>query len=160
MPTTTAPATVPVTQVEDPPRKGRTRLLVIVLVAVLVLGGGAYLLLLRPSGGEAHATEKPVAGAVYDLEPLTVNLADGHFLKVGMSLQLVEGVIPSAAEGDGGVTGAQARDAAVETFGSRTYDQLLSPAGRAAARKALVKKVRKRYPDQVMTVYLTEFVMQ
>ena len=141
---------------EPAPRRRRTLLIAIVLV-VLLGGGGAAYLLTKGSGHAAAAA--PTPGAVVDLEPLTLNLADGRFLKVGLSLQLSADA-PAAKGSEGGVNGAKARDAAIGIFGQRSYQQLLSPKGRAAALTALDTEVRKRYDGEVLQVYLTEFVMQ
>ena len=156
--TTTATAADPV--VAAP--KGKKKLLIMIVVAVLVLGGAGYFFFLRPSS-HAEATHEPVPGPVVDLEPLTLNLADGRFLKVGLSLQ----TSADAAGGGGGhggggeeLNGAKARDAAIIIFGQRTYAQLLAPKGREAARKALDTEVKHRYEGEVLKVYLTEFVMQ
>ena len=107
----------------------------------------------------ADAAAAPTPGAVVDLEPLTLNLADGRFLKVGLSLQMSADA-PAAHGSEAGVNGAKARDAAIGIFGQRSYEQLLAPKGRAAALKALDTEVRKRYDGEVLQVYLTEFVMQ
>ncbi len=151
---TTAPA--PDTTAEAaPPRRGRKPLLLVVVVVVLLaVAGGAFVFLRAP----ADAVSEPVPGPVVDLEPLTLNLADGRFLKVGLSLQLTADA--AGAHGGEAVNGAKARDAAIGIFGQRTYDQLLSPKGRETARTALDTEVRKRYEGEVMKVYLTEFVMQ
>ena len=150
----TATATVPVA-VPEPKAKGKKSLIMLVVAAV-VLAGAAYFFFLKPSGSAA-ATE-PVAGPVVDLEPLTLNLADGRFLKVGLSLQ--ETADAASSHGKDPLSGAKARDAAIGIFGQRTYAELLSPKGREAARKALDAEVKKRYEGEVMKVYLTEFVMQ
>ncbi len=155
--TTTAPESV-----AAPKGKGKKPMIMIV-VAVLVLAGAGYFFFLRPSG-HAEASHEPVPGPVVDLEPLTLNLADGRFLKVGLSLQ----TSADAAGGGGGghgaaveeLNGAKARDAAINIFGQRTYAQLLAPKGREAARKALDTEVKHRYEGAVLKVYLTEFVMQ
>lgn len=157
MATATATAAPAATADADPaPRRTRTLLIAIVLV-VLLGGGGAAYLLTRGSGHDAAAA--PVPGVVVDLEPLTLNLADGRFLKVGLSLQMSADA-PAAHGGETGVNGAKARDAAIGIFGQRSYQQLLSPSGRAAALKALDTEVRRRYDGEVLQVYLTEFVMQ
>ena len=154
--TATATVAAPVAAAPEPKGKGKKPLIMIV-VAVLVVAGAGWFFFLKPSG-EAAATE-PVPGAVVDLEPLTLNLADGRFLKVGLSLQLSA---EAGAGGHGGeeFNGAKARDAAIGIFGQRTYAQLLAPKGRDAARKALDTEVKHRYEGEVLQVYLTEFVMQ
>ncbi|KQZ89592.1 hypothetical protein ASD62_10035 [Phycicoccus sp. Root563] len=152
--TATAPA--PVAAAPEPKGKSK-KLLIVIVVGVLVLGGAGYWFFLRPSGDTA-AAKVPVPGKVADLEPLTLNLADGRFLKVGLSLQLSADA--SAGHGADEFNGAKARDAAIQIFGQRTYAQLLAPKGREAARKALDTEVKHRYEGEVLKVYLTEFVMQ
>ena len=152
--TATATAAPPVAAAPEPNGK---KPLIRIVVAVLVVAGAGWFFFLRPSG-EAEAHE-PVPGLVVDLEPLTLNLSDGRFLKVGLSLQLSA---EAGAGGHGGeeFNGAKARDAAIGIFGQRTYAQLLAPKGRDAARKALDTEVKHRYEGEVLQVYLTEFVMQ
>ncbi|GAA4712019.1 hypothetical protein GCM10025782_05160 [Pedococcus ginsenosidimutans] len=151
----TATATAPVAAPAETGRRRKPLVLVVVAVLVLALAGGGFVLM-RGSGGASAA--EPVPGPVVDLEPLTLNLADGRFLKVGLSLQLTADA--ASSHGKEGVNGAKARDAAIQIFGQRTYSQLLTPKGRETARKALDTEVRRRYDGEVMKVYLTEFVMQ
>lgn len=153
----TATATPATEAVDAPAPRSRRTLLIAIVLVVLLAGGGAAYLLTRGSGHEAPTAPKP--GAVVDLEPLTLNLADGRFLKVGLSLQMSADA-PAAHGSEPGVNGAKARDAAIGIFGQRNYQQLLSPKGRAAALSALDTEVRKRYDGEVLQVYLTEFVMQ
>jgi flagellar FliL protein len=151
----TATATAPAAAPAETGRRRKPLVLVIAAVLVLALTGGGFVLL-RGSGGASAA--EPVAGPVVDLEPLTLNLADGRFLKVGLSLQLTADA--AGSHGEEAVNGAKARDAAIQIFGQRTYQQLLTPKGRETARKALDTEVKHRYDGEVLKVYLTEFVMQ
>jgi flagellar FliL protein len=151
MATTTgaAPATA-----EDGAAKGggrKKKLVVIVLVAVIALAA-AYLLVLKPKGKPGPAP-KPVAGAVVKLDPITVNLAGGHFLKLGLSLQ-------ASADAGEEVSGAKALDAAIELFSGRTIDDLAKRDGREKAKKALVSEVSELYENKVYDIYFTDFVMQ
>ena len=142
---------------------GRKKL--IVAVAVLAVAAAAAWTFLKPSPA-ASATEVPQPGPVVQLEPLTLNLADGHYLKLGLALQVTEAVAEEAAahsaEGPAEplVDGARALDAAISVLGDRTYAQLLAPGGRAKAKALLEKEIRHRYEGEVLTVYLTQFVMQ
>jgi flagellar FliL protein len=129
--------------------------LVLVLILVLV-----YFLVLKPGGssaaaGEAKATPSVsyVPGPVIKLEPITINLAAGHFLKLGLSLQ------GSASAGEE-VDGAKALDAAIELFSGKTIDELSTKEGREKAKKKLVDHVGELYEHEVYDVYFTEFVMQ
>ena len=131
----------------------RTKLLVLVVVTVVALAA-VYMLVLRPKGGGKPAPKpKPVAGAVVKLDPITVNLAAGHFLKLGLSLQ-------ASADAGEDVSGAKALDAAIGLFTGRTVEELAKRDGREKAKAALVKQVAELYEDKVYDIYFTDFVMQ
>lgn len=151
----TATAAAPAANAE-PAKKKKPMLLVIVLVLALAGGGGWYFL--KGSSGDAAAAEPVVEeGPVTDLEAMTLNLSDGRYLKIGMSLEVTEEAAHASEEG---VNGAKARDAAIEILGEHTYDEMLVPKSRAAAIKALEKEIEERYEGDVLHVYVTEFVMQ
>ena len=127
------------------------------VAAVVVLAvAAAWWFLLRP-GDEPHAEEPVVAGPVTTLEPITLNLADGRLLKVGLALQL-----PEAGEGHGGgeVSGALALDEAISHLSAKTYDELITSEGRAQAKAELSAQVAERYHGEVLEVYFTQFLMQ
>ena len=84
-----------------------------------------------------------------------MNLADGRLLKVGLALQL-----PLEPAGKEEVTGSVALDEAISFLGEHTYEQLAVPAARQAVKAELSERVAKRYHDEVLEVYFTEFVMQ
>ncbi|MEX2658086.1 MAG: flagellar basal body-associated FliL family protein [Acidimicrobiales bacterium] len=144
--------------------KGRSKLVPAVVVALLLAGGGYYM----TSGGGGDATAvageaieepAPVRGEVVPLEPVTLNLADGRFLKVGLALQLVEGAAAVDAAGIAGFA-APALDEAISVLGARSYAELVAPGGRDAVKQALSERVAARYEGEVLGVYFTEFVMQ
>jgi flagellar protein FliL len=167
----TATATVTVTQVPAAdvaaPKKSRKKLFLVIGLVVLLLGAGGYVAkgLL---GGDAAAEPDPktVAGKVETLSPITLNLADGRYLKLTLALQLSEAAgLGAGTAGEGAavaptVDGAKALDAAIDVLGRRTYAQLLATGGRASAQKALSAEVRKRYDGDVLRVYFSEFLMQ
>lgn len=153
-----------------PPKAGkRKRLLLLGLVVGLLAVG---LLVVKPmlSGPKAKEdlTKKP--GAVVTLDPITLNLADGRFLKAGLALQLTEAATRAhSARGADGASapptaatydGAKALDAAISILGSRSYAQLLAPGGRAKAEAELGAEIAVRYDHEVMRVYFTQLVMQ
>lgn len=151
----TATAAAPAASAE-PAKKKKPMLLVVVLVLALAGGGGWYFL--KGSSGDAAAAEPVVEeGPVVDLEAMTLNLSDGRYLKIGMSLEVTE---EAAAASEEGVNGAKARDAAITILGQHTYDQMLVPKQRAAAIKELSSEIEERYEGDVLHVYVTEFVMQ
>jgi flagellar FliL protein len=106
---------------------------------------------------QSPATAKSLA-QVAKLEDITLNLADGHFLKLGLALQLA----PKAVVTDYTTGGAAAKalDLAIGVFGTENYAQLVQPAQREQAKAELAKKVVAAYNGQVQGIYLTDFVMQ
>jgi flagellar FliL protein len=127
----------------------KKKLVVMALVALLAVGGGAYFFLLR--GPSAPAKPKP--GAVLKLDSINVNLADSHYLKIGLALQ-------TTTKASADIDGSQALDIAISQLSGRKMDELAVPAKREKAKEALVKEVSEAYDGEVMDVYFTEFVMQ
>ena len=168
MPTATVTVTqVPAADVAAPAKKSRTKLFLVVGVLVLLLGVGGFLAKGLLGGSSAPEPDpRTVAGKVETLSPMTLNLADGRYLKLTLALQLSKAAwLEAGTQGEGAavaptVDGAQALDAAIDVLGRRTYAQLLASGGRASAQKALSAEVRKRYDGMVMRVYFAEFLMQ
>lgn len=138
--------------VEKKKRGGRKKL-IILLVAVLALAAAGYVLVLKPKNGKPAPPPKPVPGAVVKLDPITVNLAGGHFLKLGLSLQ-------ATADAGEDVSGARALDAAIDLFSNKTVKELATRDGRDGSKAVLVKKVSDLYEGKVYDIYFTDFVMQ
>jgi flagellar protein FliL len=161
---------MPETDVENPagekPKKSRKKLFIIAILLV-VLGVGGFVgkgMLAGPAEPLPDPTK--VAGKVDTFPPITLNLADGRYLKLTLALQLSEAASPppgSVDEAAGAVPaldGAKALDAAITVLGKSTYRELLAPGGRARAQKALSARVKKLYDGEVLEVYFTEFLMQ
>lgn len=132
---------------------GKRKKLIVGVVVLLVVVAAVYMLVLKPKSSGPAKPPKPVAGPVVKLDPITINLAGGHFLKLGLSLQA------SASAGED-VSGAKALDAAIDLFSGRTVDDLAKRDGRDKAKQALVKEVGELYEQKVYDVYFTDFVMQ
>lgn len=145
--TVTMPAQGGVAESAEPPKKGGKKKLLVMLVAVLAIGGAAYWFLLKP--GPAAA---PTPGEVVTLEPIQLNLAAGHYLKIGIALQLTKG----AKE----VDGSQALDATIGLFSGRDMSTLTKPSQREKLKSQLGAMLEKRYDGEVMDVYFTDFVTQ
>ena len=106
---------------------------------------------------QAPATAKTLA-QVAKLDDITLNLADGHFLKLGLALQLgPKGVVTDYTTGG---AAAKALDLAIGVFGADNYGELVQPAFRAQAKDELSKEVVAAYNGQVLGIYITDFVMQ
>lgn len=137
-----------------PTKKKRSKkMLVVVLVAVLAIAGGAaYFFLLKDKG---PATEPaPEKGAVLAIEPVSLNLADGHYLRLGLSLQLTKDA------GEETPDTADALDHAIALFSGHTVAEISDPATREALKAQLVTELDEAYEGKVMDVYLTNYVTQ
>ncbi|SES39508.1 flagellar basal body-associated FliL family protein [Actinokineospora terrae] len=135
---------------DAPEKKGNKKLLLIlVLVVLLGGGGGAYFLFFRSSGEPAP----PEPGTVVVLDSVTMNLTDGHYLKLKLALQATADVTEK-------LDGSKALDLAVAQFSNKTVAELSSNAAREEQKKELKEKISAAYEEEVMDIYLTEFVMQ
>lgn len=135
-----------------PSARPRRRLpLVVALVVVAGLAGAAaWFFLLREPG----PAPEPEAGEVLTVDPVSINLAEGSYLRLGLALQLTEEA--TAEEPDP----SKALDLAVATFTGRTVQELSEPTTRAAIQDDLTTKVVEAYHEEVMDIYYTEFVTQ
>lgn len=118
----------------------------LVFVAVLAIAGGAWFTLLRP------APAPPAPGAVMALDAVQVNLSGGHYLKIGIALQLTD----QAKE----VDGSKALDATIGLFSGLGLDAMAQPTQRDKLKDQLLATIKDRYVGEVMDVYFTNFVTQ
>lgn len=128
---------------------GKKKLVVIVLVLAL-LGGAGYWFFLKPAGGKEKA---PEPGAVLKLDAIQINLADDHYLKVGIALQ---------ASKDAGedLDGSKALDQTIDLFSGRSIDDLARRSFRERMKKDLEHRLDQAYDGEVIGVYFTDFVSQ
>ncbi len=146
----------------------KSRLLMIVVLVIGLVGGVKGFVL---GGGKAAAqagpptttTTKP--GPIVSLEPITLNIAGGRFLKVALSLQLAGDHVAEAGHGaadsDDPTKGyAKALDIAIEVLGGQKFEDLVTPEGRSHVKEELSHRLHEAYHEEVEGVYFTEFVMQ
>lgn len=126
---------------------GGKKKIIIVLVLVLVLGGAGWFFFLRDT-----EPPKPEPGEVVALEPIQINLADGHYLRIGIALQF------SAEVHD--TDGSKALDSVIELFSGTDTAELAKPGHRSELKKELSKELKHSYHGEVLDVYFTEFVTQ
>lgn len=143
--TTMAPAATE--NAPAPAEKKSKKKLVIILVAILAIGGGGYYQFLMPK-----AEKPPEPGEVVTLEPIQINLADEHYLRVGLALQLTT----KAKEADG----SKALDAAINLFSGLPMAEVNNPKHRLELKHDLETELIELYEKEVMGVYFTEFVTQ
>ena len=82
-----------------------------------------------------------------------INLASGHYLKLGIALQLVEGAPEE-------VDGSKALDAAIDLFSGLPVEEVATAKERRALKEELATTLEEAYDEEVMGVYFTEFVTQ
>lgn len=136
------------TEAEEP-KKSKKKLVAVGLV--LALAAAAYWFVLKPSPSEAEAEPEP--GAVVVVEPIQINLAAGHYLKIGLALQ-------ASAEAHEDPDGSKALDSAIKLFSGLPMEDLALAEDRAKLKKKLMHELEERYHGDVLDVYFTEFVTQ
>jgi flagellar FliL protein len=142
----------------EAPKKSKKMLFIIIGIVVVVLAGGGAgaFFMLRGDSAEAEAPVKGIVTAVENT--LTVNLADGHYLKLGFAIQQTE------ASGTEAVDINEALNIAIETYTGLEVAELSTETGRDAVKAEFLEKLKKAYTEEdvemVMDVYFTSFVTQ
>ena len=102
------------------------------------------------------ADENP-AGPVDSLDAITINLAAGHYLKVGLALQVPVGTKPDEVKTTENWE-AVALKTTIDSLSGQTVDALSER--RQAEEHAIGDAVCRKTEGKVLTVYFTDFVMQ
>ncbi|GAA3795458.1 flagellar basal body-associated FliL family protein [Cellulomonas soli] len=145
---------------EPPAEKSKKKLLLIIGGVVVLLAVGAAWFFLMGPGKASSATDTPAAepapvpGVVLAVEPVSINLADGHYLRIGLGLQL------TADAGEETPDPSVALDLAISLFSGRTVAEVSDPAQRDALKAELATELSEAYEGKVMDVYLTNYVTQ
>ncbi|GCE78023.1 flagellar basal body-associated FliL family protein [Cellulomonas biazotea] len=140
---------------EEKKKRGPSRKVLLVVVGVLVLllaGAGAYFFLLKGDGAP-KVEPPPEPGAVVTVDAVSINLADGHYLRLGMALQLT-------ADSHETPDTARALDLAIALFSGRSITEVSDPATRDQLKADLAHQLAEAYEGEVMDVYLTNYVTQ
>jgi flagellar basal body-associated protein FliL len=159
--------------------EGKKKKPVVLIGLCVALAGVGYMLGGRKAGaGEAAAptttivqlegcaegTDATTAGHhTHDLESMSVNLADGHYLRVTVSLGLCPGVVAPSTDGKevaGAINVAPAKDIIVSTLSGNSMESLSDPEGREDLKELLIQRLAAEYPEEIHEVYFLEFVMQ
>ena len=137
----------------------------IALVVLLGGGGAAYWTLAKgapPEGDAAKEAETPPPAAI-EMEPFVVNLADSvasSFLRVNLSL-VVEDEAQAKRFDESPVTKMKVRSALIELLALQSANTLVTPAGKAALKKAIAEAAGKAVSEVHITdVLFSEFVVQ
>ena len=130
--------------------KSRKKLVVVLVLALALAGAGYKLFLATPA-----KAGPPAAGETVVMDPTTVNLSGGHYLKIGVAIQLVKGKATAAD-----FQSSQAYELVIDQFSNRTVASLSSNATRKTLAKQLERDIEKAYPGEVFRTFLTQFVTQ
>ena len=138
----------------EAPKKSKKKLILILVLILVALGGGGAggYILFSPKSAKADPPPKP--GIVVVLDAITINLADGHYLKLKMSLQL------TADAGTEEIDGSHALDLAINQYSNRPMAELFSNDERNRTKTELLEKISEAYEKKVMDLYFTTFVIQ
>ena len=119
-------------------KKGGKGKIMMLLPTILLLAAAGWYFFLRSDAPAVVVLPTPTAGTVKTLDPITVNLAGGHFLKLGMAMQF------DASAGEE-TDGSKALDLAISAFSGRTIDELATTDGRDKAKEELIARVKLAY---------------
>jgi flagellar protein FliL len=139
----------------EAPKKSK-KMLIIIVAAVVLLGGGAGAFFMMKGGSKAEAA--PKKGTVVAItDPLTVNLADSHYLKLQFSLQQTTDVSED-------VDTSEAINLAIDEYTGKSVAELSTDKGREKVKEELLAKIVKAYTTdgkkEIMDIYYTQFVTQ
>jgi len=132
-------------------------LMIIIAAVVVLLGGGAGAFFMLKGSSKAEAAPKKGVVTAID-SAITINLTDGHYLKLGFSLQ------QTADSGATSVDTSEALNLAIDEYTGKTVVELSTEKGRNAAKADLLTQLVKAYTvdgtKEVMDIYFTSFVTQ
>jgi len=151
---------------EEKKSGGSMRLVIIAVVLMAVLAAGVYFLFLKPKPAPPADCTPATVGKASNCQlgetPLAlsdtiqVNLAAGHYLRIGLALELNKSVTDSST-----ISPAPAFDAAIDLFSGLPMDDVNTAKTRDALKDRLAEELMQIYPDnQVLGVLFTQFVTQ
>lgn len=136
--------------------KGKKRMFILIALVLVVLVGGYEVM-----GKKSHQ-KKPTSavqlkpGPLVPVDAVTVNLAGGHYLRIGLALQFSTKTNKNAPPDP-----APATDATIQYFTGKDPAGLQTPAGLERAKEDLTKQIAEVYPhDPILEVLFTSFVIQ
>lgn len=165
-----APAAAVAEAEDGPATKSRKGLVIGLVLALVLAGGGAgYWFVLGPGAAAGEGSEDPAGadgaaepgpvgppdgkpGKVLSAPAVSINLAGGHYLRLGLGLQLSE----AAYKPDP----AAAVDAAITLFSGRSITEVNDAESRDALKTELRERLWELYDGDVLDVYYTDYVTQ
>ncbi len=152
-----APIQVQAAAEPEQKKKSKKTPLLLIVIAILAVAVAALAMMGKLpfiGGGEAAATETvaPEPGESVAVEAISVNLSDGHYLRVGFEMQM-----SATAES---VATAPAKDAAIELFSGRSMEDVNSETGRKELKEQLLATLNELFDGQVLGLSYTDYVTQ
>ena len=158
---------------EGSAKPGKKKTIIIAAGAALLLaggtGGGVWFMTKDAAAATAVVEEKLVPGAVTPVDAISINLADGRYLKLGIALQGVQAEEAAAHGASDGPDVNKALDLMITTFSGASMEELSKPEVREQKKLELQEKIIHAYEEKaedgtthktVMGIYFTQFVMQ
>ncbi len=140
---------------DDAAAKGKGKSLKVKLAALLVLllvGGAVAKFTVLASPAKPAGKVTPAKGPVVPMDEMTLNLADGHYLRMKIALQTAKGTTEE-------LDTSEAAQALIDTYSNQTVTQLTGDAARNKAKQQFLDRLSKLYPKKILDAYYTEFVM-
>ncbi|WP_436525977.1 flagellar basal body-associated FliL family protein [Actinoplanes sp. HUAS TT8] len=146
------------TTAEAAPKKSNKMMMIVIALALVVLGGGGAgaFFMLKSDSATAKAPVKGIVTAADNT--ITVNLADGHYLKLGFAL------VQTKDTGTEAVDLNEAYEILIDEYTGKKVADLSTEEGRTKIKEEVVAKLVKAYTvdkkQEVMDIYYTSFVTQ
>ena len=155
---------------KDTGAKGKSNLVPAVVLALGIAAGGYFM----GGGGAAATTEsaEPAEavvepGEVAELDALTVNLAGGRFLRVGVSFLTTKELEVVPGDPKKGEPARfkpeyenRMRDQVIAMFAGRDLSEVVGAEQLEEAKTELLERANGVVGDKILEVYFTEFVTQ
>lgn len=154
----TSPTVAPQPAEPEGRKKSGIGKVLLVIAAMALAGGGVYWFTAGPGAGGAETAQTavepaPEPGEVLAVDPISLNLAGGRYLRIGIALQLTADVHEEPDT-------ARALDAVVALFSQRPIEEVTTTEGREALKGELLHQLEQIYEGEVMDVYFTDYVTQ
>ncbi|WP_435299658.1 flagellar basal body-associated FliL family protein [Timonella sp. A28] len=137
---------------QEKKKKNVAAIILTALLVVLLIGGAVYWFVLRPASAGPKEEPEPVAGEVHVVESINLNLADGHYLRLGFAVQLTDQVKH--------IDDSKILDTAIALYSGQTYEDVLDATKREALKMQLAAQLEDIFHGEIMDVYLTDYVAQ
>jgi flagellar FliL protein len=128
-------------------------LLFLVVVSIFAGGGGVLFYFLQK--GESEHQDISTSLRIMELEPVVINLSDGHYIRIAIAL---------------GYTGDESElknklpainDVLITTVGAMSSKELISPEGKELLKENLLLKINSVLSGvQVRNIFYREFIVQ